>query len=428
MNLFRNPTRDLEESTLDYNSKVTNTNIINIKDLKTSVRCVCFDLDGTLVDTLEDIVDSVNKALQINNLPTRTSKEITSFIGNGSQKLIELSVGEGYSQEVYSQVYADYLDYYKRFPCVKAKAYKGIINLLRFLYKNSYYMVVITNKPQTIAERIIEKLFPEIKFDLIMGDIFYRKRKPDPSSMRVVKRTFVLRSSEIIMIGDSTVDFKFAQNANVLYYSFTHGYNTKAELEEAGVANFLKTPTQLISVLHQTGCFKEKGRLILSIFAYLVLFCVFFIDLSLVVQYQDKHQLLLTFVLLGIFFGIILMLVYFLPYALRKSYLNLRLFLVSFYYFCGSGSILSSIIAAKISGEIHYPLLTQSAHMYVMVFISAIFLFLMLYSIARYFWDIHKIRRREKHIVNKKKMDKIEKAEKEYFERLHQKQKEENLW
>lgn len=373
-------------------------------DWFSKVKCLCFDLDGTLVDTIEDIGDACNKALEKNNLPTHSYEEYKTFLGHGSKYLITKAIGEeNFTDELFNKVFNDYLERYKKFPCVKSRAYKGITNMLMYAYKTRYHLVIITNKPTELAEAIAKKTFPKIQFDLIIGDEDGRKRKPNPDSMEIVKRAFNLVEDEIAYFGDSTVDYEFAKNCNCLkhYFSFYHGFTSKEELEEYGVSKFINNPTEIIEYLHKNGAYKENGRIVLSSFAYIFLFLLFFIDLGVAYDYFD----LFLACICAIVFGVVVMICYFLPYAMRKSYLDFRLFLTNFFYFLGMGTILSGLIANLSLGQLDY-LISQTWHLYICIGFGSLCLVSAFIALGFFIANRYSISRKEK-IADKKK-NKIE--------------------
>ena len=359
----------------------------------TRVKCLCFDLDGTLVDTLEDISDAVNKALEKNNLPTHSYEEYKKFLGHGSKHLIKNAIGSDADEELFKKVYKDYIDRYSNFPCTKSRAYKGITNMLLYAYKTSYHLVVITNKPQKLAEAILKEVFPWLSFDLIIGDDEKRRRKPSPDVIEEVKKTFILTEDEIAYFGDSVVDFEFAKNANILkhYYSFYHGFTSKDELIHAGVTKFIDDPVQIIKFLHKEGGYKENGRLSLSIISFLVLFTIFFTDIGI----AFKTWQLWTPSLIALVIGISLMLTFYMPYALKKSYLDYKLYLMCLFYFLGAGTILSAVIAKYNYGNLNYTISIE-VYTYVCISLGFIFLIFAITSLCLFFRDRYRYKRKEK--------------------------------
>ncbi len=367
---------------------------VNIKDKNDKIKCLIFDLDGTLVDTLQDIAVAVNYSLRYHNLPTHDIDKYKEFLGYGSKHLIKAAVGEGYDEAFYDDVYNVYIDYYTKHPCDFAKVYKGITNALQYCYNTSYYLVIITNKPTPIAKQIVDKLFPNIQFDLVIGDGSGFPRKPNPEVINAVKKMFLIHEEEIAYFGDSEVDYFFSKNCNIeKYYSFTYGFRTKEELVNIGVTHFIDKPNEIVTMLHKEGAFKENGRLTLSIISYVLLLSVLITDLTIALYSNITWVYISLFV--GFFIALLLMFVYFKEYACKKSYLNYRLFLISMFYNIAAGLLLSGFLADEsLTGDLNY-IFNIKTHITICYTLSGVFFALCLITAIFYFYNKAKVKGRE---------------------------------
>lgn len=206
---------------------------------------ILFDLDGTLLDTLGDLTDSVNYALAQFDCPPRTVEEVREFIGNGARRLIELSLpGKGNDPDV-DQVLACYQQYYKTHNQIKTRPYDGISEAIASL-KEKYPIAIVSNKPDVATKILCREFF---------GDVFARgestdcARKPAPDMLLQAMQTIGVDSC--IYVGDSEVDILTAKNTGVDVLSVTWGFRTLRELQEAGGTHFCQDPYALAQTLEE---------------------------------------------------------------------------------------------------------------------------------------------------------------------------------
>ena len=143
---------------------------------------VIFDLDGTILNTLEDLADSCNFILQKFGMPISTTEEVRFFVGNGIPKLIERAFPVGTSSEVLDLALKEYVEYYEKNSCVKTCAYDGILNLLKKLKSNGIFLAVNTNKVNEAAQILCNQFFPDI-FDFVLGNSKDLPTKPNPEGV-----------------------------------------------------------------------------------------------------------------------------------------------------------------------------------------------------------------------------------------------------
>ncbi len=211
------------------------------------IKLIIFDMDGTLLNTIDDLATATNYALEKNGFPLRTTDEIKQFVGNGVEKLIERALGEE-NLSHFDTVYSDFLPYYSAHSKDKTCAYKGIPELLTELKKRGIRLAVNTNKPQEPAAALTEEYFPGI-FDYTCGAKPENQKKPSPDGCNEIMKLFNISKEETIYIGDSDVDYLTGKNAKVHIISVTWGFRTKDFLVQKGAKTFIDKPDQLLEYL-----------------------------------------------------------------------------------------------------------------------------------------------------------------------------------
>ena len=197
---------------------------------------ILFDLDGTLLDTLDDLVDSVNYALAQHGHPPRTKDEIRSFIGNGAAVLAKLSTPEG---EDYEQVLRSFQAYYKTHSQIKTGPYAGILEALETI-RGEYPVAVVSNKPDPAVRSLCKDYFGDI---LAMGEHEGCLRKPAPDML--YKAMGQLGVDKAVYVGDSEVDIATAKNAGVPCLTVTWGFRDADFLKAHGAQVLVNTPEEL---------------------------------------------------------------------------------------------------------------------------------------------------------------------------------------
>ena len=173
-----------------------------------------FDMDGTIVSTIEDICDAVNHSLKKNGFPLISYEECTSYLGNGSVKLIQRAMHHQ-SEEHFQKVFDDYYHYYLNHFVVKTKPYEGLIDVLTFAKERGILLFIYTNKPEKIALEIERSLFPQGMFSRLVGIPLGGKTKPDPEAFIKACEEYHLDYSRCAYFGDSRTDILTAKNLNV---------------------------------------------------------------------------------------------------------------------------------------------------------------------------------------------------------------------
>lgn len=208
-----------------------------------------FDLDGTLLNSLDDLTDSVNHALEKLNYPIRSKEEICSFVGNGIEKLIELSLPEKTTYDKFAECLFLFKIHYSKNLKNKTKPYDGIIELLKYLKENEYKMAIVSNKFQYGVTELKDQYFSEY-IKIAIGKSSERRKKPYPDALFKAINDLDSSKDMCLYIGDSEVDFKTARNANIDFAGVAWGFRNKNILEDLGSDYIINTPNDLISILN----------------------------------------------------------------------------------------------------------------------------------------------------------------------------------
>ena len=207
-------------------------------------KLIIFDLDGTVLDTLEDLCDSVNFALTKHSLPERSLQEVRAFVGNGIRRLIDLAVPDGTSVNITDSVFDSFRTHYKDHSCDKTCPYDGILQLLEIIKKNNVLTAVVSNKADFAVKNLIDRYF-EGMFSYSAGEKEGIPRKPAPDMVRLAMNNFGISPEETLYVGDSEVDIETAKNSGIDSIIVTWGFRDKNTLIEAGAVNIAENVTTL---------------------------------------------------------------------------------------------------------------------------------------------------------------------------------------
>lgn len=207
-----------------------------------------FDMDGTILDTLEDLKDSTNYALEKCGYPTRSYDEVRRFVGNGIRKLIERAVPEGLTVEQIDRVHEVFTEHYKVHCADKTKAYDGIKPLLEKLRASGVKTAVVSNKADYGVQELCKEYFDGL-FDYAVGEREGIRRKPAPDAVNEALRVLGMDKSEAVYIGDSDVDFETAKNAELPCISVLWGFRDEEFLREKGATLFVHDPAEIYDII-----------------------------------------------------------------------------------------------------------------------------------------------------------------------------------
>ena len=196
-------------------------------------RAAIFDMDGTILNTLDDLADTMNYCLRSYGMPERTISEIRSFLGNGLRVLVEKSVPAGMEKSLIDLMCETFGDYYKDHCAIKTRPYEGINTLLQKVRDAGILTAVVSNKVDFAVTELCNEYFDGL-FDYSIGERPGQRRKPFPDSVNAVLEYFKLTKEETVYIGDSEVDFMTAKNADMDVIMVDWGFRDEATLQLMG--------------------------------------------------------------------------------------------------------------------------------------------------------------------------------------------------
>ncbi len=211
---------------------------------------VIFDLDGTLLNTLDDLMNSVNYALSCLSMKERSYDEIRHFVGNGVQRLMELSVPEGRNNPQFEKAFAMFKEHYLVHCNDKTDLYPGILELLGRLKQEGFQMAIVSNKYYEGVQALKERYFKDY-LSVAIGEREGIRRKPAPDTVAAALRELGISRDRAVYVGDSEVDIATAANTGMDCIVVEWGFRTRAEQEMAGGKVFVKQPADLVELLYE---------------------------------------------------------------------------------------------------------------------------------------------------------------------------------
>lgn len=211
---------------------------------------VIFDLDGTLLNTLEDLADAVNAVMKSHDYPERTLDEVRRFVGNGIRRLMELAVPEGVTGEEFEQVFKEFRTYYTAHCQIKTRAYDGVMELLEKLSNQGISMAIVSNKNHA-AVCELNKLYFEEYIQVSIGQQDGVRKKPAPDTVFQALKELGVSAERAVYVGDSEVDFMTAENSGMHCVLVSWGFRTKEELADCTPKVMIDRPEELLEVLEE---------------------------------------------------------------------------------------------------------------------------------------------------------------------------------
>lgn len=212
-------------------------------------KLVIFDLDGTLLNTIEDLGHAANHALQLNGYPTHSIASYPFFVGNGVRKLMERVLPEtSRDTQTVEAVLKDFKAYYNEHLTDFSKPYPGIMELLEDLCDRGVKLAVASNKYHEAVQHIIEHAFPDIDFVAVEGQKEGRNVKPDPSIVFSVLAQAHVEKADTLYVGDSGVDMETARRACVDSVGVSWGFRPVKELNEYHADTIVDSPAEILAI------------------------------------------------------------------------------------------------------------------------------------------------------------------------------------
>lgn len=214
------------------------------------INTVIFDLDGTLLNTLEDLCDSVNYALEKSDYPIRSLEEVRTFVGNGVRKLIERSVPLNASNDCIDQCLTIFKEHYSNNMRIKTRPYEGIYETLHSLKEQGYKLAIVSNKFDKAVKELCKDYYNEF-IQVAIGESKGVNKKPAPDSVFAAIKELNSSLEDSIYVGDSEVDVQTAHNAGIPCIGVTWGFRTKEVLKAEGADFIIDESEELIKCLNK---------------------------------------------------------------------------------------------------------------------------------------------------------------------------------
>jgi phosphoglycolate phosphatase len=215
---------------------------------QTDEKTVIFDLDGTLLDTLEDLKEAVNFALRSESMPECTLEQVRCYVGNGVRKLMIRAVPEGEDNPRFEEAFAAFTAYYKEHCLDNTKPYPEIMHLLEELRTIGVRTAIVSNKLDPAVKELHKRFFADT-IEAAIGEREDTARKPAPDMVNRAIEELGVKREQAIYVGDSEVDIQTAENAGLPCVSVTWGFRDKTFLKKNGAKTFIQTPLELLNLL-----------------------------------------------------------------------------------------------------------------------------------------------------------------------------------
>ena len=213
-----------------------------------NIKAVIWDLDGTLLNTLDDLAASVNAALAMNGMPLRSTEEVRAFVGNGIRNLMIRAVPGGEANPAFDKALEDFIRHYGAHSRDRTRPYDGILEMLDKLSAAGVKHAIVSNKIDFAVKALSRAYFGE-RMCAAIGDDPSRARKPAPDSVLAAMREMGVTAQETVYVGDSDVDVLTARNAGVPCVAVLWGFRDEACLRAAGAEKLARTPDELREII-----------------------------------------------------------------------------------------------------------------------------------------------------------------------------------
>lgn len=213
-------------------------------------RAVLFDLDGTLLDTIEDLGDSMNTVLNRYGFPVHNLERYKYFVGDGIENMVKRALPDGeQNEELIKKCVGSMREEYDIHFADKTHPYEGIPELLDSLTDIGIKMTILSNKPDDFTNKMVDKLLSEWHFDMVAGERASIPRKPDPAAAIEITKILGLLPAEFLYLGDTATDMKTATSAGMYPVGALWGFRTADELMKSGAKTLIIKPITLLELL-----------------------------------------------------------------------------------------------------------------------------------------------------------------------------------
>lgn len=214
------------------------------------IKLVIFDMDGTLLNTLDDLANSTNQTLHRFGFPEHPIDAYRYFVGDGIRKLVERALpSDKRDEETIELIYNAFMPYYDKHKEEKTGPYPGIISLLKQLVEHGILLAVASNKIEELMPSLMEHFFPSIPFAAVKGSLPGRATKPDPAIVEDILKETGVEKEETLYVGDTAVDMKTATAAGLFKIGVLWGFRTFEELQQAGADAIISDPSEILGFI-----------------------------------------------------------------------------------------------------------------------------------------------------------------------------------
>lgn len=213
-------------------------------------QAILFDMDGTVLDTLDDLKNAVNAALDAHGYPLLRREQVRRYLGNGSRRLIERALGDSADGREVERVLAWYKPYYDAHCRLLTRPYPGILSMLERLQNAGLRLAIVSNKPDSAVKELAAAFFPSLNGPALgEREAEGVRRKPAPDLIDAARESLHLPREACLYVGDSEVDLLTAQNAGLDCVSVSWGFRSRDELLAAGAQRIVDTPEALAALI-----------------------------------------------------------------------------------------------------------------------------------------------------------------------------------
>ena len=213
-----------------------------------NIDTVIFDMDGTVLDTLDDLTVSVNYVLEKYGMPGHTRDEYRKYFGNGIRYALSCAVPEGTGESVIDEMLPHFKEHYNEHCLDRTRPYDGILELMNKLKVSGYKMAIVSNKIDPAVKELNNRFFSEY-VDVAIGEKAGIKRKPAPDTVLAALKELGSRKENAVYVGDSEVDFQTACNSELPCISVLWGFRDRTFLMDKGASMFAETPDEVFFIL-----------------------------------------------------------------------------------------------------------------------------------------------------------------------------------
>ncbi len=219
--------------------------------IKTPFKAIIFDLDGTLINTIDDLCDTVNQLLEDHQLTHHPREAYLTMVGDGIRMLIKRALPEYLScnDDIVDEWMAKFKIAYLHHWNLKTAPYPGISEMLHQIKTMNIKKGILSNKPQEFTTLCVDHFFPEYTFDAVFGARPDHAVKPDPASALAIANLFKVEPKDILYVGDTSIDMKTAINAGMFPLGVEWGFRSRQELIDAGAKVIIQHPSELLLML-----------------------------------------------------------------------------------------------------------------------------------------------------------------------------------